>query len=551
MASASPLVPALALLLAAAFVAPPPALAVQPDARSMGSVGATTLDRVTIDDGSFRKGGKEFHFIGFNQYYMLDKARRPSERHIVDETLKDAAELGMTVMRTWAFDDRPTGLQVLPGVFDEDTFRALDYVLDSSARHGIHVILALVNYWPDYGGMESYVKWCTHSTTVANRSVSEFYENPACRQMYKNTVQTVMTRRNTYNGRVYNEDPTILGWDLANEPRNPGDPSSNVLARWIREMSHFAKLVSPRQLITTGVEGFFGLTTPNLALNANPGRDEWDSWICEGTDFVRFHSLPHVDFTVAHMYPDLWVDRPCNGSYYCKELFASRWVDTHIEQSVMLGKPFVLEEFGSTANTSSAGTRSYARDMKHREDVFETVFTEMEEAASRSEIRVGSLFWSFSSLKYPDYDGFSVYAPPRESKTSEEPQTVDGGAGGREFDWGIASWSTAVGGNPVLFSPAPREDPLDYIWVMPDTPEMQNEFRNARKHRQCARYLRKSVRDGLITSSFREKPQAGDSLGSNLVPFREVETSHDDTINIISNAARKFDRLSQREAFEG
>ena len=58
----------------------------------------------------------------------------------------------MTVMRTWAFDDRSNGLQILPGVFDEDTFRALDYVLDSSSRHGIHVILALVNYWSDYGG---------------------------------------------------------------------------------------------------------------------------------------------------------------------------------------------------------------------------------------------------------------------------------------------------------------------------------------------------------------------------------------------------------------
>ena len=123
-------------------------------------------------------------------------------------------------------------------------------------------------------------------------------------------------------------------------------------------MSQFAKIVSPKQLITTGVEGFFGLTTPNLALNSNPGKtafyslslfiecadcvepthyplflcafstlacliqkgsDEWDSWICEGTDFVRFHNLPHIDFTVAHMYPDLWVDRPCNGSDYCKK----------------------------------------------------------------------------------------------------------------------------------------------------------------------------------------------------------------------------------------
>ena len=93
------------------------------------------------NDGRFIRGGRPFHFVGFNQYYMLDKARRPDERHMVDDTLADASALGMTVMRTWAFDDRPNGLQVLPGVFDEETFRALDYVLDSSARHGIHVIL--------------------------------------------------------------------------------------------------------------------------------------------------------------------------------------------------------------------------------------------------------------------------------------------------------------------------------------------------------------------------------------------------------------------------
>ena len=145
------------------------------------SVGTGTLDRVTIDNSVFMKNGKEFHFIGFNQYYMLDKARLPAERHIVDETLKDAADLGMNVMRTWAFDDRPHGLQIMPGVFDEETFRALDYVLDASAKHGVHVILALVNYWSDYGGMESYVKWCTQSPTIANHTVSEFYTNPMCR----------------------------------------------------------------------------------------------------------------------------------------------------------------------------------------------------------------------------------------------------------------------------------------------------------------------------------------------------------------------------------
>jgi len=510
-----------------------------------------TLERVTIQDHVFMKNNKEFHFVGFNQYYMLDKARRPDERHMVDDTLADASALGMTVMRTWAFDDRPNGLQVLPGVFDEETFRALDYVLDSSARHGIHVILALVNYWPDYGGMESYVKWCTHSTSIANHTVSEFYVNTKCRQMYKNTMQTIMNRKNTINGRVYNQDPTILGWDLANEPRNPGDPSSNTLAYWIEEMSQFAKIVSPKQLITTGVEGFFGLTTPNLALNSNPGSDEWDSWICEGTDFVRFHNLPHIDFTVAHMYPDLWVDRPCNGSDYCKKLFASRWVDTHIEQSIALGKPFVLEEFGSTAKARKGDEESYRRAMAHREDVFETVFSEMEQAAASSDISVGSLFWSFSSLKYPDYDGFSVYyggeGRPSEAKREE---------GSEQFTWETAAYGstgsedegkTSEGDDSgFLYSPSPSEDPLDYIWVQPTTPKMQNAFRNAKKHRQCTRYLRKSVKEGHISSSYREKPSQADQGGStNLVPYREVETSHDETINIIANAARKFRQISR------
>ena len=83
-----------------------------------------------------------------------------------------------------------------------------------------------MNYWPDYGGMESYVKWCTHSTSIANHTVSEFYVNTKCRQMYKNTMQTIMNRKNTINGRVYNQvsysstcssspSPSVTPWLLS------------------------------------------------------------------------------------------------------------------------------------------------------------------------------------------------------------------------------------------------------------------------------------------------------------------------------------------------
>jgi len=487
-------------------------------------------DRVTINNHVFMKNEKEFHFIGFNQYYMLEKAM--NERNLVEETLADAKALGMNVMRTWAFDDRPNGLQTSPGVFDEDYFKALDYVIDSSSKHGIHVILALVNYWSDYGGMEQYVKWCTGSPTIANHSVSEFYTNPMCKQMYKNTMQTVMNRVNTFNGRRYSDDPTILGWDLVNEPRNPGDPSANVLTDWMDEMSQFAKLISPRQLITTGVEGFFGLSTPNLALNGNPGDNEWDTWICEGTDFVRFHELPAIDFTVAHMYPDLWVDRSCNGSDYCKKLFASRWVDTHIEQARMIGKPFVLEEFGSSTKLGE----NYWRSMELREDIFETVYIEMEEAASTRDVSVGSLFWTFSSLKYPDYDGFTVYFGGE-----------GGEDGGNYFNSAALdvdnSNSNSNNNNPGVGQPEEGEsldDSLDNIWmeVLENQTEVQHDFRNQEKLKQCSKFLRRSVREGAISSSFRE-PNA-----PLLSSVQNVETSHDDTINIISNAVQMFKELS-------
>eukprot|EP00216_Chloropicon_sp_CCMP2111_P003538 CAMPEP_0198241858 /NCGR_PEP_ID=MMETSP1446-20131203/6819_1 /TAXON_ID=1461542 ORGANISM="Unidentified sp, Strain CCMP2111" /NCGR_SAMPLE_ID=MMETSP1446 /ASSEMBLY_ACC=CAM_ASM_001112 /LENGTH=118 /DNA_ID=CAMNT_0043924749 /DNA_START=20 /DNA_END=373 /DNA_ORIENTATION=- len=118
----------------------------------------------------------------------------------------------MTVMRTWAFGETENGLQPKAGEFNEEVFQALDYVIDTSAKYNIHLILAIVNYWPEFGGMESYVKWCTGSTSIEGLSVSEFYNNPLCQQMYKNTMQTLMNRNNTINGRVYKNDPTILGW---------------------------------------------------------------------------------------------------------------------------------------------------------------------------------------------------------------------------------------------------------------------------------------------------------------------------------------------------
>ncbi|KAI9110064.1 hypothetical protein K1719_019105 [Acacia pycnantha] len=42
-------------------------------------------------------------------------------------------------------------------------------------------------------------------------------------------IQTVLTRKNTITGVEYRNDPTILGWELINEPRCMTDPSGDTL----------------------------------------------------------------------------------------------------------------------------------------------------------------------------------------------------------------------------------------------------------------------------------------------------------------------------------
>jgi mannan endo-1,4-beta-mannosidase len=58
-------------------------------------------------------------------------------------------------------------------------------------------------------------------------------------------------------------------------------------------MSAEIKALDPHHMVTTGVEGFFGASTPELR-SKNPYNGN------EGTDFVRNHAVDTIDFAVAH-----------------------------------------------------------------------------------------------------------------------------------------------------------------------------------------------------------------------------------------------------------
>lgn len=67
------------------------------------------------------------------------------------------------------------------------------------------------DYWLS---LDRYINW---SSTATGKN--DFYTDWECRQMYKQHINHYMNRRNTYNGHLYKEDPTIFYWNLMNEPR--------------------------------------------------------------------------------------------------------------------------------------------------------------------------------------------------------------------------------------------------------------------------------------------------------------------------------------------
>ena len=264
---------------------------------------------------------RNFYVHGANQYYLFFKPQV-----MVDEIVQDAQALGLNAIRTWGFCNGTSAdgycFQPQPGVYDESTFRKLDYLLYKANQLNIRLIITLVNNWDDFGGMNQYVAW---SPTASLHD--EFYTDASSRQLYKDYVRTVLTRINTYTGIEYRNDPTILMWELANEPRCESDPTGNTLLAWVEEMSAYIKSFDTNHLVATGEEGWYTTKGPDWRHNG-----------LLGVDFLRNSQVATVDVASFHLYPQ-------NNAMSEGEALA--WIDEHAADAhTATGKPLFLGEFG-------------------------------------------------------------------------------------------------------------------------------------------------------------------------------------------------------------
>ncbi|KAM7275247.1 hypothetical protein ACFE04_017113 [Oxalis oulophora] len=333
----------------------------------------------------FMVDGKVFYVNGWNSYWLMEYAVDEYTRPKVKAMLKAGAKMGLSVCRTWGFNDGGyNALQVSPGLFDERVFKsavlqALDFIIAEARRNGVRLLLSLANNLQAYGGKTQYVKWAWQEGIGLSSSNDSFFFDPSIRKYYKNYVKAILTRKNTLTGIEYRNDYAIFAWELINEPRCMSDISGDTLQEWIEEMSAFVKSIDRNHLITIGLEGFYGPKNPKK-LTVNP-----EIWASElGSDFIRNNNVSNVDFASVHIYPDHWIH---NMDFETQQKYTAKWIISHVEDGdKVLKKPVMFTEYGlSNLNKNYAPAQ--------REKLYKMILNLMHKSAMKNRSGAGSLVW--------------------------------------------------------------------------------------------------------------------------------------------------------------
>ncbi|CAN4122876.1 unnamed protein product [Withania somnifera] len=340
-----------------------------------------------------------FYANGFNAYWLMQIGSDPSQRNKVSSALQDAASHGLTVGRTWAFSDAGySPLQYSPGTYNENMFQGLDFAINEAGKNKIKLILSLVNNYNDFGGKKQYVEWAK-SQGQSLTSEDDFFTNSLVKDYFKNHIKTVLTRRNSISGITYKDDPTIMAWELMNEPRCSSDQSGSTMQTWISEMASYVKSIDSNHLVEAGLEGFYGYSDPQK-LQFNPNFQV-------GTDFITNNQIPEIDFATVHSYPEQWLTGQVNEAQLN---FLSNWLSIHIQDAQsILKKPLIFAEFGKTYK--GPGFTAEQRDI-----LFNTVYSSIFMSARGGGVAAGGLFWQLLAEGMDSYrDGYEIIFSERSS----------------------------------------------------------------------------------------------------------------------------------------
>jgi len=376
----------------------------------------------------FRIGGAPYRIAGTNMWYAayLGADAPIGNRDRLKRELDRVAALGINNVRILGSSEfSPLKNSVRPTFrnrtrhFNETLLRGLDNALAEMGRRGLTAVIYLNNFWEWSGGMMTYLYW-TNGGRYVNMNdpahpwpefpdmSSEFYGHAAAVRMFDDYVRAVVARRNTVTGRLYRDDPAILSWQLANEPRPGGSEAAGhrhmkAYLAWIDGTARLIKSIDPNHMVSTGSEGTMGCI---------------DSDRC----VINAHGSAAIDYVNAHVWPQNWSwadPKNLAGTWPTVERNSRDYIARQLGIAKRLNKPLVIEEFGFPRDGGSfdPGTPTMFKD-RFYQLIYSTVLDSVRSGGPLQ----GCNFWGWGGegrAQHPDHhfvrgDTSYVADPPHE-----------------------------------------------------------------------------------------------------------------------------------------
>ncbi|MES2988150.1 MAG: cellulase family glycosylhydrolase [Pseudomonadota bacterium] len=370
------------ILGAGAALAAFPASAAAPDPFIRRKGAGLTLD------------GKPYRFVGANLWYGPWLAARPDfgNRARLARELDALLALGVTNLRIIASaETSPLKNAVSPafrdkgGAWNPDLIDGLTHLLAQMEARGMRAVLYLTNFWEWSGGMMTYLSYVNggkfidmndpaHPWPEFPDMTAQFYANAEAVKLYHEYVASIVKR--------YAHIPTVMGWQLANEPRPGGsdrvaEPLVPAYYGWIESTAKLIKSIAPNQLVSTGSEGLKGS-------------------IERAEVYRRAHAIPEIDYLTAHIWPLnwSWLDaKNIAGTHKGSLRKVGDYIAKHIALATELGKPLVIEEFGYPRDGGSYDPKASTR---FKDEYYRLIYAAVEQSVRSSGPIVGSNFWAWN-----------------------------------------------------------------------------------------------------------------------------------------------------------
>ena len=324
---------------------------------SQGVVGQANF--VRVQGSQMMLNGKPYHYIGTNYWYgvLLAAVNGPAGKARLNRELNFMKAQGITNLRVFVGAEGvatspfrvPYAIQPQQGKADARYLASLDYFLDEIGKRDMKAVLFLTNNWDWSGGLTQYLKWNGKGEPPISKGygnpgttdgkdyweeiqkyTTQFYNCDDCQKGLDRFVGIILSHKNTINGKLYKNDPAIMAWEIANEPRPMQMSNIRAFQTWIAHVSGYIKSIDKNHLLTTGSEG-------DIAYN-----NDMDA-------FTETHKNPDIDYLTIHIWPKNWQwfrDTSIVKGFPDVLANTDAYIKKHVATARSLNKPLVLEEFG-------------------------------------------------------------------------------------------------------------------------------------------------------------------------------------------------------------